>query len=249
LYGKKGESRSIPLTIINLGSYEKEELAMQLQLIKNGDTVLDIGGNVGWYALYIAKDKPMSVVHSFEPLPPTFEEQQTNIKLNPDIKNVVPHNFGFSNKVGSFDFYIDPAISGNASLVNVADKKDIKVFKCKVETLDEFVSKDNVNVDFIKCDVEGNELFVFEGGIGTLEKYKPIVFTEMLRKWSAKFNYHPNRIIELFGKLNYKPYVIGNAGKLLPFGWVDENTIETNYFFLHQEKHIEIIKKFVSEKK
>jgi hypothetical protein len=65
-----------------------------------------------------------------------------------------------------------------------------------------FVAKNNAKVDFIKCDVEGAELFVYQGAKATLMQQKPIVFTEMLRKWAAKFDYHPNDIIALFDELD-----------------------------------------------
>lgn len=64
----------------------------------------------------------------------------------------------------------------------------------------------------------------------------------MLRKWSNKFGYHPNDIINLFTKIGYQCYVI-NDKKLKLFTKVDENTIETNYFFLHKQKHLDIIRK------
>jgi FkbM family methyltransferase len=239
----RGEIRSVPLTILNLGDYESDELNMQLQMIKDGNTVLDIGGNIGWYALHVAKTYRRSVVHSFEPLPVTFDYLKKNIHLN-SIKNIVVNNIGFSDKIGEFDFFIDPLISGNASLVNVAEKKDIQVFKCKVETLDDYVDRNNLKVDFIKCDVEGAELFVFKGGINTLKKYQPIVFSEMLRKWCAKFNYHPNDIIDFFKQIDYLPYVIYDKCKLRKFDQVDDNTIETNYFFLHK-KDLDLIKRFI----
>ena len=239
----KGETRSVPLTILNLGDYESDELEMQLRLIQNGDTIFDIGGNIGWYALHAAKARPASTIHSFEPVPWTFNEMQRNISLN-NICNIECHHFGFSDKEGEFEFFFDPAISGNASLMNVAEKKDIQTFKCKVNTLDNYMRDKNLKIDFIKCDVEGAELFVFKGGEATLRKNQPIIFTEMLRKWSAKFNYHPNAIIDFFKTLNYTPYVI-NGEKLQKFGLVDDNTIETNYFFLHNEKHAQQIKKFV----
>jgi FkbM family methyltransferase len=241
----KGEKRSIPLTILSLGDYESEELNMQLQLINDGDIVFDIGGNIGWYAMHVAKAKPLSTVHSFEPVPCTFSQLNQNISLN-NIENVVTHNFGFSDKIGDFEFFFDPVISGNASLTNVADKKDIQKFVCKVTTLDKYAREENRRVDFIKCDVEGAELFVFQGGMEIINQYKPIIFTEMLRKWSAKFNYHPNDIINLFKQYNYQPYTLsGERDKLCKFYSVDENTLETNYFFLHKEKHASVIERFV----
>ena len=71
--------------------------------------------------------------------------------------------------------------------------------------------------------------------------------SEMLRKWSAKFNYHPNDIIQLFEEIGYECYVIADNGMLKRFGYVNEETIETNYFFLHPEVHNTIIQKLCAE--
>ncbi|MDR1342306.1 MAG: FkbM family methyltransferase [Prevotellaceae bacterium] len=249
----KGDVRSVPLTIFNLDDYEADELNMQLQLIKDGDTVFDIGGNIGWYALHVAQKYPSSTVCSFEPLPPTFEQLRSNIRIN-GAQNITANNIGFSDSAGEVEFFIDPAISGNASMVNVAEKEHVQVFRCRVETLDSYVSSTSAKVDFIKCDVEGAELFVFRGGINTLKNQQPIVFTEMLRKWSAKFSYHPNDIIEFFKPLGYTAFTIlpppiltqlNTNLKLRKFDLVDEDTVETNYFFLHHEKHAGIISRFV----
>jgi len=83
--------------------------------------------------------------------------------------------------------------------------------ECNVKTLDDFINKKKIKIDFIKCDVEGAELFVFLGAKKVLLEHKPIIFCEMLRKWCKKFKYHPNEIILLFYKLGYKCFYINNS--------------------------------------
>ena len=107
-----------------------------------------------------------------------------------------------------------------------------------------FRSKHGLNLDFIKCDVEGAELLVFQGGEDVLREQKPAIFTEMLRKWSAKFDYHPNQIIELFARLGYGCFTISSR-KLRRFDRMDDATLETNFFFLHRERHAKRIKDLV----
>jgi hypothetical protein len=63
------------------------------------------------------------------------------------------------------------------------------------------------------------------------------VFAEMLRKWSEKFNYHPNEIIELFRSIGYGCFHVTN-NKLKEIAEMTDETIETNFFFLHLEKHV-----------
>ena len=86
-----------------------------------------------------------------------------------------------------------------------------------VRTLDSVARKKGIRrLDFLKCDVEGGELLVFKGGLQTLQHHKPVIFCEMLRKWSAPFGYHPNDIITLLGELGYLCFTV--KGKfLVPF--------------------------------
>jgi FkbM family methyltransferase len=231
----KNDKRLTPLDTLNFGRYESDELFMQLKLIEDGYNVLDIGANHGWYALHIAKKKPKAQIFLFEPIPVTFNFLNENIKLN-NLNNIKTFNFGFSDVEGSFKFYFDPHLSVNASLANVSNNNEIENITCFVKQLDNFVKDERIKVDFIKCDVEGAELLVYKGGFDMIKKDYPIIFTEMLRKWSEKFNYHPNDIISFFNNLGYLCFTVDN-GHLLPFHFVDENTIETNYFFLHSEKH------------
>ena len=129
-----------------------------------------------------------------------------------------------------------------SSMANLREDKDTVTEECEVKKLDDFVSSTPSfkKIDFIKCDVEGAELFVFKGAIETIKKVKPIIFTEMLRKWASKFNYHPNEIISFMSELGYRCYTT-DGQHLSPFSTMDERTVETNFFFLHKHKHGEII--------
>ena len=98
------------------------------------------------------------------------------------------------------------------------------------DSIDNFMIINSIDkLDFVKCDVEGAEYFVYQGGLETFKHKKPIIFTEMLRKWAAKFGYHPNDIINYFSQFGYKCF-IANKGKLKIVDKVDEQTIETNFF-------------------
>jgi hypothetical protein len=108
--------------------------------------------------------------------------------------------------------------------------------------MDTFVKDEKITaLDFLKCDVEGAEYFVFQGGIETIKKFRPMIFTEMLRKWSAKFNYHPNDIIQYLNAIGYSSFIIHDS-RLKRFHLMDNNTLETNFIFLHNEKHAPQIK-------
>jgi FkbM family methyltransferase len=240
---KPNDKRIVPFEAINFGSYERDELNMQLKLIEPAFHILDVGANDGWYAINFAKRFPTSKIYAFEPIPETYRYLTENISLN-RIENINANNFGFSNAEGSFDFYFDAALSGNASLANVSGIEDRRVIRCTVKKMDDFIEENKIRIDFIKCDVEGAELLVLQGGMNAIKEDLPIIFSEMLRKWSAKFNYHPNDIIALLRDAGYQCFT-ATGGNLRQFDRVDEDTVETNYFFLHSKKHSQLIKKLV----
>ena len=241
----------IPMSAVGLGRYEKEEFGMVkkiLELCKGTEnfTVFDVGANIGWYSLHIMKCFPDMKVFSFEPALTTYNRLCHNLSKNGFEKSNA-YNIGFYEEKSKLKFYFDQESSGASSLANIREKDNIDTIYVDVEKMDEWIGAHGVErVDFIKCDVEGAEMFVFKGGIKSIEKYKPIIFSEMLRKWSAKFGYHPNDMIRMFEDLGYQCFVITEEGKLHRFGYVDENTVETNYFFLHPEKHGKVIEEICS---
>lgn len=235
----ENDKRLAPMDTLNFGSYELAELALQQSMIKDGMIVFDIGANFGWYAVHIAKARPGCTVHSFEPFPATFRYLNENIGLNA-IKNIVTHNFGFSDEKGQHRFFIDPALSVNASLVNVSGSTEVTEAICDFETLDNYCYDTSLFPDLIKCDVEGAEWLVCKGGLRLLNDKQPIVFAEMLRKWAAKFNYHPNDIIGLFRETGYMCFAIED-GSIYRIEEVTEETRATNYIFLHPVRHADEI--------
>jgi FkbM family methyltransferase len=237
-----GDYRVSPIETLNFFDYEKDESTMMENLVADGDNFFDIGANIGWYSINIAALRRAAKVYCFEPIPKTYQQLQLNLSLN-SVPNVVSHNFGLSNEISEFTFYYYPEGSGNASSVNLTGRTDIETVQCKVRTLDDYTAETGATVDFIKCDVEGAELLVFQGGADTIARDKPIVFSEILRKWSAKFHYNPNEIFDFFRLQGYQAYVA--KGKYLrEFGVMDDATIETNFFFLHAIKHKDLIRRY-----
>jgi len=240
--GDPVDKRSLPLEILNFGDYEERELQMVRSLINDNDFIFDIGANVGWYSMSIAKAIPTVQIYAFEPIPQTFNYLNANITRN-NFANIKTFNYGLSNENKEVTFFYYPEGPGNSSLTDLSGNQTVQKIACCVRKMDDILSEKSIRVDFIKCDVEGAELFVFKGGINSIRKFKPVIFTEMLRKWSKKMGYHPNEIIHLMKGIGYCCFCLLND-KLVEILEMTETTMETNFFFLHSEKHRELINKF-----
>ena len=240
MWCKPGEARHTALTCLDFGDYESQELAAMMKLadlcLGGSKTFLDIGANVGFYSMAMAVAHPETTVHAFEPVPATFVELQRNLGLNA-LDSVQAHNIGLSDTPGELIFYFDPSVSGATSSAPLGDGFMTSELKCPVDTLDAFTARAGLSPDLIKCDVEGAELKVFLGARAVLSRCRPLIFSEMLRKWSARFLYQPNDLIDFFDQLGYACFKIHGSG-LGRLETMTDETRETNFFFLHRETHI-----------
>jgi FkbM family methyltransferase len=235
----RGDTRAAPLDTLNFSSYESNELQLHKLLIKPGSTVLDVGANIGWFALSIQRLVEDVSIHCFEPIPATFDLLEKNVALN-DAQGIFLHPFGLSDQEGSAQFYVDPSLSVNASMRLLSGCADVELRDCKLSTVDLFVDDRIACVDFIKCDVEGAEFLVLKGALATLAKHKPVLYVEMLRKWAAPFGYHPNDLIHYLSGFGYSCFSPIGTGVRAVIG-ISDDTVETNFFFFHREKHAVII--------
>ncbi|MCY1464565.1 hypothetical protein D9M71_826050 [compost metagenome] len=69
---------------------------------------------------------------------------------------------------------------------------------------------------------------------------------ELLRKWSREFGYHPNDVFTLLEKYGYRAWVFAEDGRLQACPLVTEETIQTNYIFMHPQMHAEVISQWES---
>jgi len=230
------DAYSLSMTFLNFSAYEADESDMILKLIKPGDVVFDIGANIGWYTLNVLLKHKGTSVYSFEPIKSSYQYLKKNLTLNHQKTDKI-YNIGLSDENKTVKFFFDTECTTASSMVNLREDKDTVMVECEVKRLDDVFPSFGINrLDFIKCDVEGAEKFVFEGGIKTIRKYKPIIFSEMLRKWSKKFGYHPDDIIHLLADIGYHCYGYITS-KIEKIDSVTPELETTNFFFFQETKH------------
>ncbi len=228
-----------PIVALNFHHYERRDAEVLLSLVRDGMTFFDIGANLGWYGLHVAKRFARALVVAFEPVPATFEFLARNIGHN-SLANMQAYQWGLFDKPGELVFYVNPGMKGAASAARPTSAADERQ-TCVVRTLDAVSAELALDPDVIKMDVEGAELMVLRGGRATIERSQPIIFAEMLRKHAATFGYHPNDIIRYLEELGYR-CLTARAGRLENFSTMTDETVETNFVFLHQVRHSERIR-------
>lgn len=161
---------------------------------------------------------------------------------------VVSENLLLSDKEELVKFY-EPISSGSsaASLRNLHPEQDSIIQNIASVRLDDLKSLKNLDyINLIKIDVEGAELEVIKGALEIIKLHTPVIFVELLRKWSKAFGYHPNDVLNLLKDLGYQAYEVNID--LTPIEQIDELTISTNFLLLQDnEKNRNSIKHLRNE--
>lgn len=224
-----------PVVALDFCSYEAKDFSMLLSLVPPGGTLIDVGANIGWYAVHVALADSTARVIALEPVPSSYRYLVAAIASNA-LRNVTALNAAAAAEPGELVLFVDAGISGAASSAPSTGEAGLTKVTCPAVTIDDLVAQHGGMAHVMKLDIEGAELFALRGASAVLANQRPIVFCEMLRKLAKPFGYHPNEIIALMGEHGYKCYR-ADGDRLIVFNVMDEETTETNFYFLHPEQH------------
>jgi len=211
----RGDPMEWPL--YTTGLYEAALTRIYRRLIRPGDTVLDVGANIGWYAVHFAAwTGETGHVHAFEPLPETCERAEDTVRLNGMESIISLNNVGLGCESGSFTLYLFPGRSDGHATATSLQRSDAVPHTCRIITLDEYIAKNGLTkVDFMKCDVEGHERDVFLGGSDLLSREDaPIVGFEIQLKCLQDRGLTPNDVVNSLKCLGYTDFCYRKAGNL-----------------------------------
>lgn len=191
---------------------------IQIDLMcRPGDTVLDIGANVGDWTLSMALHVGASGrVLAFEPVPYLAETIVKTMRINRQDQ-VEVLNIALSNQDGMAEFSVEQGNSGGSRLGHMnGDFSGITVpTRCLDSMLAERPEIDRI--DFIKVDVEGFELQVLEGARDTLARFHPPLILESGHESDAERRTQA----DLLMGLGYEVIGAFVPGGLVEIGWED----------------------------
>jgi FkbM family methyltransferase len=142
---------------------------LKKNLCKKEGVIFDVGANIGEYSFFLTKNFKNSKIYSFEPSKKTFQFLLKNTK---NFSLIEPVNIGFGNKKEIKILYSNKKDSAISTLHNrkigLKERENVNI-----EKLDNFCKNRNIEkIDFLKIDVEGNELNILEGAKEMLNNKK-----------------------------------------------------------------------------
>jgi FkbM family methyltransferase len=203
-------NEGIDFSIYLIGSFEPRTLRLYRKIIKPGQTVLDIGANVGSHTLPLAKLVGNSGrVVAFEPTAFAYGKLVANIALNPELsQRIIPRQ---AMLVANSQARLEPALFSSWPLENSGDLHEehkgrlMDTSGASVVTIDDTVDRLELSrVDFLKIDVDGYENEVLKGSLRTLKIHKPSIMMEFA-PYLIKFEEFCD-MVELLLGLGYRFY-------------------------------------------
>ena len=186
------------------GLFEKGLIEWSKQFCSIDKNMLDIGAHTGTYSISLAH--LCNKVYAFEPQQMTYYALCGSVALS-NIKNIncIKYGLGSENQVGIQTLNIVSDDGGGSTLHTHTHSNNIlQTETIEVKTLDSF---NITNINFIKMDVEDNELNVLQGSLNTLmnSNYPKILFE------SNSFN---EKLFSFLKGLNYNIISINGVSNM-----------------------------------
>ncbi len=226
---------------------ERRSLEICQEAIRPGDTVIEVGGHIGYLSLFFAHlVGELGQVHVFEPGLNNLPYIEQNIRSQHSIRLV---RKAAGNHNGVATFYMENLAGQNNSLVkdfeglqknlqNAFDK-GVRITEAQVEVvrLDDYAAQAGIVPSFVKIDVEGFEFEVLEGLHETM-RHRPVIFVEVQRQH--------DRVWEFFESHGYRLF----DDDMRPLNREDVLAIRTqNVFCFHPEAHASVLSRLTAQRR
>jgi FkbM family methyltransferase len=165
-----------------LGTYEPELQAALRELIQPGAVIYDVGANIGYVSLLLAKAAgETGHVYAFEALPENAERWRKNVELNGMNPRLSLFAGAVTQAAGPVRFLVH-ASAGMGKAAGSAGRDDKYQSKVTVDgiSLDEFVyGQGNPPPQAVKMDIEGGEVLALPGMRRVLAEARPLMLMEL----------------------------------------------------------------------
>jgi FkbM family methyltransferase len=165
-----------------LGTYELQLQAALRELIRPGAIIYDVGANIGYVSLLLAKAAgETGKVFAFEALPENVERWHKNMALNGMEARLSIFAGAVTQTAGLVRFLVH-ASGGMGKAAGSAGRRDDYPSEISVPgiSLDEFVfGQGNPPPQVVKMDIEGGEVLALPGMRRVLSEARPLMLMEL----------------------------------------------------------------------
>lgn len=203
------------------GQFEPDLFSCYKKLIRPGDTVLDIGANIGAHTLPIAKCVgPNGRVIAIEATEYAIKKLKGNLNLNPELSSrvSVQHTLLVSHLEAPREESIASSwpLTGTESVDSALGGALRTVGDASSRTLDQVLESFNwPKIALIKMDVDGHELDVLSGAKKLLSQQKPVILMELAPYCFADKPGAFKNLTETLTSIGYQFHEL-NSNRLLP---------------------------------
>jgi FkbM family methyltransferase len=165
-----------------LGTYEPQLQAALREVIPAGATVYDVGANIGYVSLLLAKAAgEKGKVFAFEALPENAERWHRNMELNGMQDRLSLFEGAVTGAVGPVRFLVHSSGGmGKAAGSGGRAEKYVSEISVHGTSLDEFVyGQGNPPPQVVKMDIEGGEVMALPGMRRVLAEARPLMLMEL----------------------------------------------------------------------
>jgi FkbM family methyltransferase len=165
---------------VRLGIGEPQVQQALMDHLWPGMTFYDVGANIGFFSLMAARRVgPRGRVFSFEADPEIAARCRENLARNQFTQAQVEQKAVWSESAAVCFERVDPSTSPDRGLGHISpDASAPGTITVEAVSLDQYTAT-HPPPDFLKCDVEGAEVAVFQGATRLVSEKRPIFLVEM----------------------------------------------------------------------
>ena len=189
---------------LKYGQYQKTNWQFAQTLLPHSRRAVDIGSNNACNAVNYAE--VFDTVECFEPTHLAQELWRRTVS-GCGTDNVTLYPVALGETVHTADIILHERNGGHNHLAHYDKNPRAKASQRKLQqavsvtTLDSFKFDE---VDFIKIDVEGYELYVLQGAEDTISRNRPLLQLEIVAHQCSKFNYRAEQLIDYVRGWDYR---------------------------------------------
>lgn len=191
--------------IFTTGDYEPDNTKVFKSLLRPGDSVLDIGANIGYFTLLSRSLVGYAgTVYSFEASSSIMALLKKNIRLN-EITNIETYHNAVVERERMLTFYESSEAHLGISSIRAASAPNCKAYSIRGVSIDSLADRLK-KISLIKLDIEGAEYLALRGCDGLIRRDRPYIVMELTDGFLHEMGTSGSDILDFLRRRKYACY-------------------------------------------